>query len=106
MTAAHNDEMAKYMLGSEKAAGGVGKPTSKSLVAILKEIHADRTLSDTAQASDPEKSVAVIRRATDKLIDYASQWTVRPGELEEKFAESTNAVGLFPLRLAFSLKKI
>ena len=90
--AVHDDWIAPYMLGAEKAAEGTGK--GKSIVELLDEIRADKNLSEAAHWDDGNKiRDGIMVRAGEEMIKHASQWKVGKGELTEKNAEMTNAVG-------------
>lgn len=68
------------------------KAESRSLVDILDDIYADKKLSGAAHWEDDNKiRDGVLARAKDEMMKYASQWTVKPEELEEKTAEMINA---------------
>ncbi len=64
-------------------------------MSLLDEIRADRKLSTAAHWEDGNKiRDGIMKRAPDEMIKYASQWTVKPEQLEEKSAEMTNAAGI------------
>jgi hypothetical protein len=91
--AAHDNWLAPFFYDAEKAAASQ-KPTGKSLVELLDEIHADRKLSTAAHWEDPNKiRDGIMKRAPKEMIGYASQWSAHPEELEEKLEEMINAVG-------------
>lgn len=82
----------KFLQDAEDAAQG--NSVSKPLVSLLDEIRADRKLSTAAHWDDGNKiRDGIMVRAPDEMIKYASQWTVRANQLEEKTAEMINAAG-------------
>ena len=91
--AAHDKWLTPFFLESEKKAKASNQP-SKSLVELLDSIRADKKLSSAAHWDDDNKiRDGVLVRAKDEMIKYASQWTAKPEELEEKTAEMCNAAG-------------
>jgi hypothetical protein len=85
----HDEWTSQFLLRVEKAAT---EPSSKTLVELLDEIRADKKLSTAAHWDDPNKiRDGLLKRAPDETIHYAKQWTVSPGELEEKTAQMINA---------------
>ncbi|KAI9834536.1 MAG: hypothetical protein M1819_002912 [Sarea resinae] len=92
-TAVHDTWPSLLLQGAERAAGDRnGKPGSKSLVQLLDEVRADPKLSTSAHWSDGHKiRNGIYERAPKQMIQYASQWTVGPEQLEEKTAEMLNA---------------
>lgn len=67
---------------------------------LLDAIRADRKLSSAAHWDDGNKvRDGILVRAKEEMIGYASEWSVRPEELEEKTAEMTNAAGKWELHL-------
>jgi hypothetical protein len=90
--ACHNNWLGRLMLPAEKAAASRSDGTSKSIVQLLDEIHADKELRDAAHWEDGNKiRDGILARAGDRTIDYLSQIRVKPDELERKTAEMTNA---------------
>lgn len=68
--------------------------SSDSLVNILDKIRADKKLSCAARLDDDNLiREGILVRAKDEMVKYASQWRVKPDQLEEATAEMTNAVG-------------
>lgn len=87
----HSGWTGEFLFGAEKAAAL--SSSSKNLVDLLDEIRADKKLSTAAVWDDPNKvRDGIMVRAPDEMIEYASQFKVREGELEDKTAEMTNAV--------------
>lgn len=83
----------------EKAAGGFGKPGTKTLLQILQDAIADEKLARSAHWSDANKiRDGILQRAPEEMIKYASQFTVSPDQLEEKVAELVNFVGEYSTR--------
>ena len=92
--AAHDKWLTPFFLESEKKAKTSNRP-SRSLVELLDDIRADKKLSSAAHWDDDNKiRDGILVRAKDEMINYASQWTVKPEELEEKTAEMYNAAGI------------
>lgn len=90
--AVHDNYMGKFFLPAEKAAAA--QSSSKGLVELLHEIHADEKLSTAAHWEDDNKiRDGIFIRAPDEMIKYASQYKVGEEELELKTAEMTNSVG-------------
>lgn len=84
----------RFLFPAEKAAGGVGKRGTKTLVQILQEIRADEKLASSASFSDGNKMRdGVLVRAPEEMIKYASQFTVSAEQLEERMVEMINLVG-------------
>ncbi|MCJ1417686.1 hypothetical protein MMC32_004030 [Xylographa parallela] len=93
--AAHDKWLTPFFLESEKKAKASSQP-SKSLVELLDSIRADKKLSSAAHWDDDNKiRDGILVRAKDEMIKYASQWTAKPEELEEKTAEMCNAAVYF-----------
>jgi hypothetical protein len=91
--AVHSDWIGEFLLGVEKAAESIGKPSERTLASLLEEIRADKKLSTAAEWDDPNKiRDGIMKRAPDEMIKYASQWNVGPDQLEEKTAEMIDSV--------------
>jgi hypothetical protein len=91
--AIHTAWIGPLFLESEKAAKQNRNP-SKSLVQLLDEIRADKELSSAAHFDDPNKiRDGILARSPDRMLKYASQYSVKEEELEEKTAEMINAAG-------------
>lgn len=90
----HDSWIGNFLLPAEERATN---NRSKSLVDLLDEIHADKELSSAAHWADGNKiRDGVLARAGDKMISYASSYTVSPSaSLEEKTAEMINAASYF-----------
>ena len=87
--------MAPFFLESEKMAHASTTP-SKTLFELLDAIRASRKLSTAAHWDDGNKiRDGILVRAKDEMLQYASQWSVRPDELDAKTAEMTNAAVYF-----------
>ncbi|OCL05481.1 hypothetical protein AOQ84DRAFT_390839 [Glonium stellatum] len=85
--------MIPLFIGAEKVAKENDQKGSKSLVQLLDEIHSDEKVSKAANWDDGNKiRDGIIKRAPEEMIKYASQFTVKESELEEKTAEMINAV--------------
>ncbi|KAH0840397.1 Oxidoreductase AflY [Fonsecaea pedrosoi] len=92
--AVHDGWTGEFLHAAEDAAKG--NTTSKSLVQLLHEARANEQLRKSAHWEDGNKvRDGVLRRAPDEMISLASQWHVRPDELEQKTAEMINAAVYF-----------
>ena len=92
--AVHDGWTFPFVMDAEKAAGTIGKPSTKSLTQLIDEIRADKKLSTAAHWEDGNKiRDGIFKRANEEMIKYASQWTVGPDQLDEKTAEMINACG-------------
>ncbi|KIW68530.1 hypothetical protein PV04_04469 [Phialophora macrospora] len=70
--------------------------SSKSLVQLINSARANDKLRKSAHWEDGNKlSDGVFVRAPDEMIALASQWSVKPEELEQKTAEMINAAIYF-----------
>jgi uncharacterized protein YciW len=92
-TAVHDTRLASYLVPAEKAAEAAGRPGNKPLVQILAEMRADPDMKKAARWEDPNKFDGVLNRAREKMIQYASQFTVNPDQIDQRLAEMINAVG-------------
>ncbi|KAL4933814.1 questin oxidase family protein [Aspergillus undulatus] len=88
-TAIHDDWTGPmFLFPVEKAAGGVGKRGSKTMLQLLEEARTDRKLASSVHWEDGNKlRDGVLKRAPEEMIKYASQWTVSEEQMQEKFAE-------------------
>ena len=92
----HTNWIGQLLLTAEKKARERGSQKSKSIVVLLDEIRADQKIRDAPKWDDPNKiRDGLLVRAPDQLIDYASQFHVKPEELGEKTAEMINAVAYY-----------
>lgn len=92
----HDNRLAPLFFESEKEAMRKLQQghTSKTLLQLLEEIRADTKLSSAAHLDDNNKIYdGVMARAPQEMLQYATQFLVRPDELEEKTAEMINAAG-------------
>lgn len=93
--ACHQNKIGNLFLPAEKAAKNNAQQ-SKSIFQLLDEIHADEDIRQAPHWSDTSRLFdGVLKRAGDRMIDYAAQVTVKPEELERKTAEMINACALF-----------
>jgi hypothetical protein len=100
--AVHDNWMAPLFLGCEKAAKGRrGKDgPRKTIVQILEETREDDKLSKAAHFNDGNKiRDGILQRAPEEMIKYATQYTVREEEVEEKTAEMINAAGMSQIQI-------
>ena len=80
-------------LESEKAAKAAG-PSNKSLTALMEDARANEILFNSPHWEDGNKiRDGILVRAPQEMVQYASQWTVQPSQLDEKLAEMTNFAG-------------
>lgn len=63
------------------------------MLQLLEEMRADKKLCSSVHWSDGNKLDAVMERAPDEMIKYASQFTVSPDQLEQKMVEMIDLVG-------------
>lgn len=94
--AVHGPYMSKFFLPAEKAAKDRASEPSKTIVELLDEIHADQELREAPRWSDGNKlRDGIIGRAADRMVAVASQFRVKPDELEQRTAEMTNAAAYY-----------
>ncbi|EGP85601.1 uncharacterized protein MYCGRDRAFT_44609 [Zymoseptoria tritici IPO323] len=90
--ACHDNWLGQLLLPAEKVAASRAGGTSKSIVQLIDEIHADKQIIDAVRWEDGNKiRDGLLARAGDRMIDYLSQVKVKPDDLELKIAEMTNA---------------
>ncbi|KAE8370206.1 hypothetical protein BDV27DRAFT_90307 [Aspergillus caelatus] len=92
--AVHDDYLGHlFLFPAENAAGAIGQhSTHKTLVQLMDEMQADETLRVAAHRGDDEVfSSGILKRASEVLVKYSSQWTVPEDKINEKLAEMTNA---------------
>lgn len=92
----HDNWMKPFFLAVEKAATkNRGKGGRKTIIQLLEEVKEDDELSNAAHWEDGNKiRDGVMKRALDKMVAVASQYTLNEGDdLEEKTAEMINAAG-------------
>jgi len=95
-TAIHDNWMASYFFDAEKAAktNGADPKNTKTIVQLLEEIRADKSLSTAAHWDDGNKvRDGILKRAPNEMLKYASQYVVSDLKLDEKMAEMINATG-------------
>lgn len=100
--AVHDNWIAPLFFGCEKAAQESRSKDGprKTILQILEECRKDDKLSKAAHWDDGNKvRDGIIKRAPEEMIKYATQYTVKEGELEEKTAEMINAVGTLAVLL-------
>lgn len=94
----HDKWMKPLFLGLEEAAEkNRGKADRKTIVQLLEEVKKNDEVSNAAHWEDGNKiRDGVMKRAQDKMIAIASQYTIREDDdLEEKTAEMINAAGMY-----------
>ena len=93
--AIHDNWVKKFLVGAEEAAK-TSHGQGKSMVELIHEIRANKKLVDSPHWEDPNKvRDGIFKRAPDEMIALASQWTVKPEDLEKKTAEMINADAWF-----------
>ncbi|KAL1953019.1 hypothetical protein VTO42DRAFT_3769 [Malbranchea cinnamomea] len=106
-TAVHEANLADIFIPAEKAAGGIGKPGSKTLVQIQDEMRADNKLRNAPHWDDENKITdGLMKRAPAELIRHVSQFTVGPDQVNERVAELINAAVYFTGAAQNPAKKI
>lgn len=96
--AVHENWIAPFLLDTEKAAGGVGSRPGKSLTQLLRDVRSDKILSESAHWSDGNlMRNGTLKRAPEKMREYAKQFTVSPNNLNEQLAEMINALGKYKI---------
>jgi hypothetical protein len=91
--AAHDNWIKPIYLESETNAKQHGNP-DKTLLSLLRDIHADQELIASPHFEDPNKiRDGILKRAPQNMINIASQYSVREDQLEEKTAEMINFCG-------------
>jgi len=95
--AVHGNWMGSLLLGAEDAAKKNHVKSSKALVDLLDEIHADEIIRNAPKWDDGNKlRDGIVKRVPEAMIKYASQYVVTPDDdLEYKVAEMTNATSMF-----------
>lgn len=92
--AVHENWIAPFLKGAEKAAGGVGSKPGKYLTQLLRDVRGDKVLSESAHWGDGNyMRDGTLKRAPEKMEEYAKQYTVSPDSLDEQLAEMINALG-------------
>jgi hypothetical protein len=92
--ACHELWIEAFLLGAEKAAGGIGSSAGKPLAQLIDEARQDKTLAESAHWSDANKiKDGTFIRAFKEMCNHASQYTVSADHLEEQVAEMINANG-------------
>lgn len=92
--ATHDDWTKPFLIQAEDKAKTT--TTSKSLVQLLHESCDNDKLRASPHWEDGNKvRDGVFKRAPNEMIELASQWTVKPDELEQKTAEMINAAAYF-----------
>ncbi|KAK2814123.1 hypothetical protein FQN50_000527 [Emmonsiellopsis sp. PD_5] len=93
-TAVHEALYRPFFVPAEQAAGGIGKEGKKSLVQLQQEIRLNEKLRSSIRWDDNNKIFdGVMARAPEEMVKIASQFSVGPGQIEEKVAELLNAIG-------------
>ncbi|KAJ9602241.1 hypothetical protein H2200_013361 [Cladophialophora chaetospira] len=86
----HSNWTGEFLQSIEDAANS--RKSSKSLVQLINESRSNEKLRKAAHWDDGNKiRDGVLIRAPDEMISLASQWHVKPEELQQKTAEMINA---------------
>lgn len=94
--ATHSDWIAKYFHSTEQAANKHRSSSSKSMAELLDEVRNDKELHAAPQFKDGNKiRDGILARAGERMISVASQYHIKPSELEEKTAEMINTAAYF-----------
>ncbi|KAK5134324.1 hypothetical protein LTR08_006753 [Meristemomyces frigidus] len=94
--AVHGNYMCKLFVPAEKAAERRASEEPKTMVELLDAIHADKEMCEAPKWSDANKlRDGIFGRAADQMVEVASQFRLKPGELERKTAEMTNATAYY-----------
>lgn len=90
----HDGWTGKFLHSAEDAAKS--QESSKGLVQLINEARVNKKLRHSAHWEDGNKvRDGVFVRAPDEMISLASQWHVKPDDLEQKTAEMINAAVYF-----------
>lgn len=94
--AVHDNWMAPLFFGCEEAAKEKrGKIGSKTIAELLEQGKKNSNLSKAAHFEDGNKiREGILKRASEEMIDLATEYTISEGDLEEKTAEMINAAGM------------
>lgn len=94
-TAVHEDWTGpRFLLPTEKVAGGIGNPGKKTMLQLLEEARTDSKLASSVSWEDGNKlRDGVLKRAPDEMINLAAQFTVSEEQIQEKFAEMVDVSG-------------
>ncbi|KAM0721838.1 hypothetical protein Q7P37_002763 [Cladosporium fusiforme] len=94
--ATHSDWIAKFFYQTEQAASKNRSNPSKSVAELLDDIRNDKEIYDAPKFKDGNKlRDGILARAGDQMVSHASQFHIKPSELEEKTAEMINAAAYF-----------
>ncbi|KAK2869685.1 hypothetical protein FQN49_003117 [Arthroderma sp. PD_2] len=95
-TAAHDKKLETFFQPAERMASNAGRAGGKTVVQLLDELRNDPDIKGSVLWTDTNKIFdGVMHRAPDKMIKYASEFTVGPDQIEEKLAELINATVFF-----------
>jgi hypothetical protein len=94
--AIHSGWIAEFFASAELAADNKRSGLSRPIVELLDDIRHDQELYAAPRWSDGNKiRDGILARASERMIDYTSQYHVKPENLEEKTAEMINAAAYF-----------
>lgn len=93
--AVHDCWMKPLFLGAEKAAQN-RSGSSKSIVELLDQTHAEKRLAKAADVDGNRIRDGILKTETQTMVDIVAQYHISsPEELEERTAEMTNAAAYF-----------
>ncbi|KAA8905853.1 hypothetical protein FN846DRAFT_731264 [Sphaerosporella brunnea] len=93
MAAAQEAWFREFLISAEKKSQADQGDTT--LVGLINEIQGNEKLRLAAQWEEGNKIKKMLQRALEEMLSYASRYKVPAEELQEKMAESINAVALF-----------
>lgn len=99
----HDSWMKSFFISVEEAANKKRKEGDRKTIAqLLEEVKRDEELSNATHWEDGNKiRDGVMKRALDKMVALASQYTIREDDdLEEKTAEMINAAGTYEIHVS------
>lgn len=95
-TATHEPRLKALLAPAEQAAGGVGHHGKKPMAQIIDDLREDPSIRNAAKWDDVNKIFdGVMKRAPERMIEHASQFTVGPDQIQEKCLELINASGRY-----------
>lgn len=94
-TAVHEGWIGSYLQAVENAAGVSGLKPGKSFLELMLEVREDKEIISSVRYDDGSQlRDGVLKRAPDKMKEYAKQFTVSPETMHEQLAELINSLGM------------
>jgi hypothetical protein len=94
--AIHSGWIAQFFYPTEQTASKNRSNPSKTMVELIDDIRNDKELYAAPRWSDGNKiRDGILARAGETMVSYASQYHIKPEQLEEKTAEMINAAAYF-----------